>query len=146
MGAAAVLEVDDVTVGRQLVAADAEHDAERSAERHHETAVPAHPLGGTRHRRRRTVVAVMPALRGVVTSERTEHLLAAEADLERDVVDQRVTGRGVARCQPRVVNGGRQQIAGAYVGDMGSFVFQRLDDMLEFFRSDTPGELRPNRR
>jgi hypothetical protein len=38
------------------------------------------------------VAAVVPALSGVVAAERTQHPAAAEADLDRGVVDQRIPG------------------------------------------------------
>ena len=52
------------------------------------------------------MVAVVPTLGRVVAAIGTEHPAATEADLERDIVDRRVTGGEEARDQARVIGRG----------------------------------------
>ncbi len=107
--------VDDMPVGRHLVAAHPEHRAQRPGQRQEEAAVAADPLGGLRHLRDGAVVAVVPALRGLGAAPGAHHLAPAQPDLGGGLVDLRVTGGHVAGHQPRVVRRGRQQVAGAQV-------------------------------
>ena len=122
MCAATVFGLDDLTVGGKFVGAHAEHRAQRPGEGNVEAAVAAHAAGGPGHRGPGTEVSVMPALRGVAAAELAEHLAAAQSHLDGDLVDQRVTAGHVARHQPGVVAGRRQQITGTEVA--------RLDPLL----------------
>jgi hypothetical protein len=57
------------------------------------------------------VVAVVPALCGIVASERAQHPAAPETEFDRGVVDERVPGREETRNQPGVIRQRGQQIA-----------------------------------
>ena len=61
------------------------------------------------------MVAVVPTLCRVIATIGTEHPAATETDLERDVVDRRVTGGDEARDQTRIIGRGGQQVAGSEV-------------------------------
>ena len=61
------------------------------------------------------MVAVMPALGGVIATIGAQHPAATEADLEGNLIDRGVAGRHVTGHQPRVVMKRRQQIAGTEV-------------------------------
>ena len=115
MRAAAVFEVDDMAVGRQLVAAHPEHHAQRTGQRQEETAIAADPFGGLRHLRAGAVVAVVPTLRRLGATPGAHHLATAQPDLGGGLVDLRVAGRQVAGHQPRVVRQRREQVARAQV-------------------------------
>ena len=104
-----------MAVGRQLVGAHAEHQAQRSAQRQIEPAVPAHPAGGPGHRRARPVVTVVPPLRGVGATQLAEQTASAQSELDGDLVDLGVTGRGESLHQAGVLGGRGQQVAGAEV-------------------------------
>ncbi len=111
MCAATVFGVDHMPVGGHLVGAHAEHQAHRSCHRKIEAAVAAHPAGGPRHRRTRAEFPVVPTLGCIIAAPWAEHLPTAEADLERDLVDQRVTAGHEAGHQPRIVGRRGKEVA-----------------------------------
>ena len=115
MRAAAVFEVDDMAVGGQLVAAYPEHGAQRPGKRQEEPAIAACALGGLRHLRRRTVVAVVPALRRFGAAPGAHHPAPSQTDLQGDLVDLWITGGQVTGYQPRIIRHRRQQVARAQV-------------------------------
>ena len=115
MRAAPVEEVHDPAVGGHLVAAHPEHLAQRSGHRHHESAVAADPFGGPCHRRSRTVVAVVPALGGLVAPDGTEHPPPAQTQLDGGVVDQGIAGGGESGRQARIVGQWGQEIPGPQI-------------------------------
>jgi hypothetical protein len=103
MRAAAVFKVDDVSVGRQLVAAHPEHRPQRPGERQEEPAVTADAFGRLRHRPAGAVVAVVPPLSRLVTAPGTHHRAPSQPDLGGGFVDLRVAGGEIARHQPQVL-------------------------------------------
>ena len=120
MRAAAVLLVDNMAVGRHLVAAHPEHLAQGSGHREQKTTVPAHPLGGPRHRRVGAVVALLPALGGVGAAVGAHHPAPPQADLRGDFVDLRITAVHISGHQARIVAGGGEQVAGPEIAGLNT--------------------------
>jgi len=117
--AAAVLDRDHPAVGGgELVGAHAERRLQRTAEGDQKAAAAAGGRCLLGHRAVRAELGVVPALGGIEPAGAGEHPGPAEAEFEGDLLDLGVAGVGVAGHQPRVVRGGRQQVAGAEVAGL----------------------------
>lgn len=134
MGTAAVLGVNHMPVGGDLVGADPEHHPECPAERQEKATFATLAPGCSGHRRTGTVFTVVPALRGIATTPQAQHLAAAEPDLGGDVIDVGVAGP----CTP-APGGGRRPGAQAdhpALSRLGEHAHPRAPIRVRAVRSD----------